>query len=54
MAVEQDRDSLRVGDDAGHVRAGRDAADAEPPRRVTLELVLEVTEIEAPGGVGRG
>ena len=48
MAVQEDRDGPRVGDDAGHVGGGGEAADLERSAVVGQKLRLELRQVDAP------
>src|SRR4029079_18463592 len=45
--VQQDRDRLRVGEDARDVGGGREGADLERAAGVALELVAKVVDVDA-------
>ena len=49
-----DRHPVDVGDDAGHVRGGGEAADLHRPVGVAAQLVLEVLEVDAAVAVLAG
>ena len=51
VTVKQHRDGARVGQDAGHVRGGREAAYLELPVGVADELVLQLPEVDAAVGI---
>jgi hypothetical protein len=51
VAVQQLRHDVGVGDHAGDVGGGREAADLERPPGVADQLPLQVVEVEAAAGI---
>jgi hypothetical protein len=51
VGVQQHRDRVGVGQDAGHVRGGGEAADQQRPVCVGPQLAVQVGHVNVAAGV---